>query len=98
MDMMQCAAVGYRNEKLIQIATSLVSQLENMPAKYMSGELSSATRAMREAVDAKSSDRVIAHAGRLLKDIEGHPKDYIYPEILKTAGELKRQTASYAGV
>lgn len=92
---MNCVNVGYRNENLINAADRLVNQIREMPAKYMSGELSSATTAMEEAVESKSSSRVVAHSKRLLTAVDGQPRQYISNGAVDAAAALKRLVQSY---
>lgn len=94
---MSCVAQGYKNQDFIETARRLVSALEKLPAQYMSGELSDATKRMREAVDSSKIERIAAHSQRLIRDVKGHPKEYITREIVDTAARLERLLPAYAG-
>lgn len=90
-----CAVINQRNADILNAAEKLVNAVLGMPTKYLSGELSDATKAMREAVKCRSANKVIAHAKRLITDVELHPRGYMSTEALEAATSLKTLVRSY---
>lgn len=90
-----CVVVDYRNANLVDTAERLVNELHAMPIKFMSGELSDATRAMENAVKSKSPSKIVAHSKRLIEDVERHPIQYITSNAVEAAKALKNLVRSY---
>ncbi len=90
-----CAVINQRNANILNAAERLVNAVLSLPTKYLSGELSDATNAMHQAVKCRSTNKVIAHAKRLITDVELHPRGYMSTEALEAADSLKTLVRSY---